>query len=247
MKKSKIVIVMPAYNAAKTIKMTLDDIPAGSFDEIILVDDCSKDNTAEIARSLGLRVIEHEKNLGYGGNQKTCYKTALESGADIVVMLHPDYQYAPKLVPFLTGLIEMNVCDIVLANRIRARKEVMDGGMPFYKYFFNRALTLVENLVLGLNLGECHSGYRAYSRKSLETLRFELNSNDFVFDQEIIAQAAACGLRIGDVPVTAKYFTEASSINLPRSIKYGLETLLVLLKFVLHKTGVIKNKKFLPK
>ena len=197
MKKTKVIIVMPAYNAAKTIKQTLEDIPSGSYDEIILVDDLSKDNTAEIAKSLGLKVIEHDKNKGYGGNQKTCYNAALENGADIVVMLHPDYQYDPKLVPFLTGLIKEDVCDIMLANRIRTRKEALDGGMPFYKYFFNRCLTITENLVLGLNLGEYHTGYRAFSRKALETVNFELNSDDFVFDQQILVQAAACGLRIG--------------------------------------------------
>ncbi|AKL97847.1 glycosyltransferase family 2 protein [Endomicrobium proavitum] len=247
MKKNKVIIVMPAYNAAKTLKKTLDDIPKGSYDEIILVDDLSKDDTAEVAKNLGLKVISHDVNKGYGGNQKTCYKAALEDGADIVVMLHPDYQYDPRLVPFLAGLIADDVCDIMMANRIRTRKEALKGGMPFYKYFFNRCLTITENLVLGLNLGEYHTGYRAFSKKALETVRFELDSDDFVFDQHIIVQAAACGLRIGDIPVTAKYFKEASSINFIRSSKYGLETLLILFRFALHKLHILPQKIFKPK
>ncbi|MDR3113705.1 MAG: glycosyltransferase family 2 protein [Endomicrobium sp.] len=240
----KIIIVMPAYNAAKTIKQTLDDIPKGSCDEIILVDDLSKDNTAQVAKELGLKVIVHEKNIGYGGNQKTCYKAALEAGADIIVMLHPDYQYDPRLVPFLTGLIQADICDIMLANRIRTRREALKGGMPFYKYFFNRCLTITENIVLGLNLGEYHTGYRAYSRKALETINFELDSDDFVFDQHILVQAAAAGLRIGEIPVPAKYFDEASSINFKRSFKYGLETLWVLVKYILHRLRIAPNKMF---
>ncbi|MDR2427094.1 MAG: glycosyltransferase family 2 protein [Endomicrobium sp.] len=246
MGKEKIVIVMPAYNAAKTIKQTLDDIPQGSYDEIILVDDLSKDTTAETAKNLGLKVIIHEKNKGYGGNQKTCYKAALEAGADIVVMLHPDYQYDPKLVPFLTGIISQDVCDIMMANRIRTRKEALKGGMPFYKYFFNRFLTITENIVLGLNLGEYHTGYRAFSRKALETINFNADSDDFVFDQHILVQAAACDLRIGEIPVPAKYFDEASSINFGRSLKYGLETLWILIRYILHKWHIYRSAMFLP-
>lgn len=246
MQKLKVIIVMPAYNAEKTIKQTLDDIPKGSYDEIILVDDLSKDNTAEVARELGLKVIVHEKNKGYGGNQKTCYKAALDAGADIVVMLHPDYQYDPKLVPFLTGLIEQDICDIMMANRIRTRKEALKGGMPFYKYFFNRCLTITENIVLGLNLGEYHTGYRAFSKKALETVNFELDSDDFVFDQHILVQAAACGLRIGEIPVPAKYFDDASSINFRRSFKYGLETLWILVRYIFHSLHIVRSKMFLP-
>lgn len=238
----KTIIVMPAYNAEKTLQQTLDDIPKGCANEIILVDDASKDNTAELAKKLGLKVIVHEKNLGYGGNQKTCYREALKAGADIVVMLHPDYQYDPKLVPYLSGLIKGGICDIVLANRIRTRKEAIKGGMPLYKYIFNRMLTFIENFFLGLNLGEYHTGYRAFSRKVLETIRWEDNSNDFVFDQEILIQAAAHEFRIGEIPVPAKYFEEASSINFVRSSKYGLETLLSVAKFLLHKTGIAKFK-----
>lgn len=247
MRKPKVIIVMPAYNAAKTIKQTLDDIPEGSYDEIILVDDLSEDNTAEFARELGLKVIVHQSNKGYGGNQKTCYHAALEAGADIIVMLHPDYQYDPKLVPFLTGIISHGICDIMMANRIRTRKEALKAGMPFYKYFFNRLLTITENIVLGLNLGEYHTGYRAFSRKALETVNFDLGSDDFVFDQHILVQAASCGLRIGEIPVPAKYFKEASSINFIRSFKYGLETLLVLFRYILHSWHIAPSGMFKPR
>lgn len=237
---SKIIVVMPAYNAEKTLLRTLNDIPKGSADEIILVDDASKDNTAALAKELGIKVIIHDKNMGYGANQKTCYRAALNSSADIVVMLHPDYQYDPRLVPFLSGLIREGICDIVLANRIRTRREAIEGGMPIYKYIFNRMLTFVENLFLGLNLGEYHTGYRAYSRKVLETIPFEKNSNDFVFDQQILFQAAFYGFRIGEIPVPARYFEEASSINFARSFRYGIETLINLVKFILQKSGIRK-------
>lgn len=238
---------MPAYNAEKTLKMTLDDIPAGSADEIILVDDASKDQTAELARKLGLKVIVHDRNKGYGGNQKTCYSAALADGADIVVMLHPDYQYDPRLVPYLSGLIKEDICDIVMANRIRTRAEALKGGMPLYKYICNRFLTFTENLFLGMNLSEYHTGYRAFSRKALEMIAWEMNSDDFVFDQQILIQAAALGLRIGEIPVPAKYFDDASSINFMRSTKYGLETLLNLIKFTLHRAGIVRTNCFRPK
>jgi glycosyltransferase involved in cell wall biosynthesis len=239
--KSKVIVVMPAYNASKTLKQTIDAIPEGSFSDILLVDDNSKDDTVEKAKELGLKVIKHDKNMGYGGNQKTCYRTALEMGADIVVMLHPDYQYDPRLVPFLAGLIENDICDVMMANRIRTRKEALKGGMPFYKYFFNRCLTITENIILGLNLGEYHTGYRAFSRKVLETIAFEKNSDDFVFDQHIIVQIAVAGFRIGEIPVAAKYFDEASSINFIRSVEYGLGILAVLAKYILFK---LKLKNF---
>jgi glycosyltransferase involved in cell wall biosynthesis len=245
-KKPKVVVVMPAYNAEKTLKMTLDDIPPGSADEIILVDDASRDRTAELARGLGLKVIVHPENRGYGGNQKTCYRAALDEGADIVVMLHPDYQYNPKLVPYLSGLIKEDICDIVMANRIRTRREALDGGMPLYKYLSNRMLTFIENLFLGLNLSEYHTGYRAFSRKSLELMPFEKCSDDFVFDQQMLIQAAAMGLRVGEIPVPAKYFEEASSINFMRSSKYGLETLWNVAKFLVHKTGIIRFPMLVP-
>ena len=245
-KKPKVVVVMPAYNAEKTLKMTLDDIPPGSADEIILVDDASRDRTAELARGLGLKVIVHPENRGYGGNQKTCYRAALDEGADIVVMLHPDYQYNPKLVPYLSGLIKEDICDIVMANRIRTRREALDGGMPLYKYLSNRMLTFIENLFLGLNLSEYHTGYRAFSRRSLELMPFEKCSDDFVFDQQMLIQAAAMGLRVGEIPVPAKYFEEASSINFMRSSKYGLETLWNVAKFLVHKTGIIRFPMLVP-
>lgn len=234
----KTVVVMPAYNAEKTLKKTLDAIPAGSVDEIILVDDASRDGTAALAHSLGLKVIVHANNRGYGGNQKTCYRAALDSGADIVVMLHPDYQYDPRIIPLLTGFIKEDICDIMLANRIRTRREAIDGGMPVYKYFANRFLTFVENLFLGLNLGEYHTGYRAYSRRALEMIPWEKDSDDFVFDQQLLIQAAAVGMRIGEVPVPAKYFDDASSINFARSTRYGLETLLNIGRFTAHRFGV---------
>jgi glycosyltransferase involved in cell wall biosynthesis len=246
-KKPKVVIVMPAYNAEKTLEKTLKEIPSNSYDHIILVDDASKDNTAAIAKELGLKVIVHPKNLGYGGNQKTCYSAALSDGADIVVMLHPDYQYDPRIVPYLSGLIKEDICDIVLATRIRTRIEAISGGMPFYKYIFNRMLTFIENLFLGLNLSEYHTGYRAFSKNALEKISWQENSNDFVFDQEILIQAAFLGFRIGEIPVPAKYFEEASSINFSRSTKYGLETLICVLKFMLNKTGLVNFSMFTRK
>jgi glycosyltransferase involved in cell wall biosynthesis len=247
--KSKVIIVMPAYNSSKTLKQTIEAIPKDSYSDILLVDDNSKDDTVEKAKGLGLKVVKHDKNLGYGGNQKTCYKTALDMGADIVVMLHPDYQYDPRLVPFLAGLIENDICDVMMANRIRTRSEALKGGMPLYKYFFNRCLTITENIVLGLNLGEYHTGYRAFSRKVLETINFEKNSDDFVFDQHIIIQIAIAGFRIGEIPVSAKYFDEASSINFKRSMEYGLGILWILFKYILFRLKIknfemfnIKNK-----
>ncbi len=237
---AKIVAVLPAYNAEKTLERTLKDIPAGSVDEIILVDDCSKDGTVALARKLGLTVVVHENNKGYGGNQKTCYAEALKRGADIVIMIHPDYQYDARLAPILAGLIERDVCDVVLGNRIRTRREALEGGMPLYKYFFNRMLTIIENFATGQNLGEWHSGLRAYSAKVLNTIPWEKNSDDFVFDQQFLIQAAACRFRLGDVPVAARYFEEASSINFRRSVVYGLSTLWLLAQFFLHQSRVVR-------
>jgi glycosyltransferase involved in cell wall biosynthesis len=242
----KVIAVLPAYNAEKTLERTIADIPKGSVDEIILVDDRSKDGTVALSRKLGLTTIVHEKNLGYGGNQKTCYREALKRGADIVIMIHPDYQYDARLTPYMTGLIKTGVCDVVLGNRIRTRWEALDGGMPAYKYFFNRMLTIIENLATGQNLGEWHSGLRAYSRKVLETIPWELNSDDFVFDQQFLIQAAAAKFRLGDIPVAARYFPEASSINFRRSVVYGLSTLVLLGQFGMHKRG-IKQKLLTPK
>lgn len=233
--KQKIVIVMPAYNAEKTLNRTVGDVPPGSVDHIILVDDCSKDKTVETATALGLQVIQHTHNVGYGGNQKSCYRAALDAGADIVVMIHPDYQYDARVVPHLAGLIQANICDIVLGNRIRTRREALQGGMPLYKYLSNRFLTIIENLLTGQNLGEWHSGLRAYSRRVLETLPWERNSNDFVFDCEFLVQATAFGFRMGDIPVPARYFEEASSINFKRSVRYGLASLKTILRYKLHR------------
>ena len=243
----KIVAVLPAYNAEKTLEKTIHDIPKGAVSEIILVDDCSSDGTADLSRRLGLTTIVHTQNKGYGGNQKTCYTEALKRGADIVIMIHPDYQYDARLTPIMTGLISAGVCDVVLGNRIRTRWEALKGGMPLYKYLFNRLLTGFENEVTGQNLGEWHSGLRAYSREVLETLNWELNSDDFVFDQQFLIQAAANRFRLGDVPVAARYFAEASSINFRRSVVYGLSTLWVLLQFLLHRLGLVRFDFLTPK
>jgi len=243
-KKFKTVVVMPAYNAAKTIEKTVIDIYKEIVDDIILVDDCSKDRTVEVTRNLGLKVIVHEKNTGYGGNQKTCYTEALKNDADIIIMLHPDYQYDARVIPSLVSFIKDGICDVMLGNRIRTRKEAISGGMPLYKYFANRFLTIFENLILGQNLGEWHSGLRAYSKKVLQTIPWRNNSDDFVFDQQFLIQCAYFGFRIGDIPVPAKYFEEASSINFIRSIKYGIETLLTIAKLFLHKFGLTKCSLF---
>jgi glycosyltransferase involved in cell wall biosynthesis len=236
---------MPAYNAATTLRATVADIPPGSVDEIILVDDASRDETVTIATELGLTVIRHERNKGYGGNQKTCYDEALRRGADIVVMIHPDYQYDSRLVPYVIGFIRDDVCDMVLGSRVRTRRETIESGMPVWKYISNRFLTLVENVVLGLNLSELHTGYRAYSRRVLETIPYHRNDDNFVFDSQVIAQVARFGFRIGEVPVPCRYMEEASSVNLRQGIVYGLGTLGVLVRYVLHSIGV-KQALFVP-
>ena len=239
------IAVMPAYNAATTIERTLKDIPQGSVDEVILVDDCSTDNTVEVAESLGITVIAHEENQGYGGNQKTCYDHALERGADYVVMIHPDYQYDSRVMGAAIEFIRLGICDVVLGSRIRTRREALQGGMPVYKYIANRILTTIENVALGQNLGDFHSGFRAYSRQVLEKLPYHKNSNDFVFDSQFLAQAVHFGFRIGDIPVPVRYFDEASSINFRRSAKYGLATLGVLAQFYLQKLDIKHNKIFI--
>lgn len=246
-KRLKVIVVMPAYNAELTLERTVADIPKGSVDEVILVDDCSKDRTVEVARSLGITVIPHEKNTGYGGNQKTCYREALARGADVVVMVHPDYQYDPRLVPFFTGYITTGVCDVMLGSRVRTRAETMGAGMPVWKYVANRCLTFVENVALGQNLGDFHSGFRVYSRKVLETIPFETNNDGFVFDSEFLAQAAWFGFRIGDAPIPCRYFDEASSIRLGASVVYGLKTLGVLAKFWLHRLHLARFAIFTPR
>lgn len=245
-KASHIIVVMPAYNAALTLEKTFRDIPAGSVHEVILVDDASTDATVEIARKLGISVICHDKNSGYGGNQKTLYAEALKRPADIVLMIHPDYQYDARIVPYVAGFLTTGICDVVLGSRIRTRRETLECGMPVYKYISNRFLTLIENTVLGQNLGDFHSGFRAYTRRVLETIPYHENSDDFVFDTEFLAQAAFYGFRIGDVPIPTRYFDEASSINFSRSFTYGIQTLLVMLKYVLQKTGLFKFSIFSP-
>jgi len=241
----KTIVVMPAYNAETTLEKTLADMPRGSADEVILVDDCSKDRTVELARRLGLTVIEHKKNLGYGANQKTCYREAMKRDAEIVIMIHPDYQYDSSLVPIMVELLRRGHCNVLLGNRIRSRPEALSGGMPLYKYLANRALTFVENVWLGQNLGEFHSGLRGYHRKVLETIPWENNSDDFVFDSQFLVQAVHFGFQLGDIPVPVRYMKEASSINFKRSVTYGLRTLETLLAFTLHRTGVSKSPLFL--
>lgn len=229
--KPKVVVVLPAYNAAKTLEMTVADIPKALVDEIILVDDGSSDDTTHLAKSFGLTVIAHETNNGYGANQKTCYRAALDRGADIIVLLHPDYQYDPKLIKYFIGFIQENYFDIMLGSRIRSRREALAGGMPLYKYYANRLLTFVENVASGRNLSEWHTGMRAYKRCVLEHVDFLRNSDDFVFDTQILFQAIEKNYRIGEIPVPVRYFSEASSINFSRSVKYGLQTLCIALRY----------------
>lgn len=247
MTKEKIIVVMPAYNAASTLKKTIADIPVGSVDEIILVDDASKDNTTEIAKHLGLTVFIHPKNLGYGANQKTCYKLALEKGADYIIMIHPDYQYDSRLIPSVIEILKLGVCDVILGNRIRTRRECLSSGMPLYKYLANRFLTIIENITLGQNLGEFHSGFRAYQRDVLATIPFNHNSDDFVFDAQFLIQAVYFGFRIGDIPMPVRYFKEASSINLWRSVNYGLRSILTIIIFYLQRMKLINSLLFSKK
>lgn len=234
-KRGQVIAVMPAYNAARTLQQTLADIPVGSVDEVLLVDDCSKDNTVQIARDLGLTVIEHKKNLGYGGNQKTCYRYALESGADFIVMIHPDYQYDSRVIPTAVEILRLGICDVVLGSRIRTRGEALKGGMPWWKYIANRLLTTIENISLGQNLGDFHSGFRAYRREVLETIPFETNTDDFAFDSQFLVQSVYFGFKLGDIPVPVRYFDEASSINLVRCVKYGTHTLWAVMQFWLQR------------
>lgn len=236
----KIIVTMPAYNAAETLEKTYRDLPSGCFDDIILVDDNSTDNTVEISKSLGIHTIEHKENRGYGSNQKTCYNEALKRGADIVIMIHPDYQYDSRLAPYIVGFLELGICDVILGSRVRTRSETIQSGMPAYKYIFNRLLTITENFALGQNVSDFHTGYRAYTREVLETIPFVKNSDGFVFDTEFLVQAVYFGFRIGCVPVPVRYFSEASSIDFKNSVVYGIKTLATLIKFITQKAG-IKN------
>lgn len=239
----KVIVVMPAYNAARTIERTYSDIPMGIVDHIILVDDVSQDDTVEIAHKLGIQVIVHVQNRGYGGNQKTCYLHALAAGADIVVMLHPDYQYDSRRIPELIQPIQAKAADMVLGSRFLSRG-TLAGGMPLYKYVSNRFLTTLENLALGLHLSECHTGFRAYSREMLETIPFVLNSDDFVFDTQVIVQCVAFGFKISEIAVPTRYFPEASSVDFRRSVRYGLATVKTLLEYVLDRAHLRPNARF---
>ncbi|MFK7820679.1 MAG: glycosyltransferase family 2 protein, partial [Planctomycetaceae bacterium] len=223
------------------------DLPMDGVDEIILVDDCSTDGTADLARELGLTVIEHDANYGYGGNQKTCYDHALERCADYVVMVHPDYQYDSRVVGAAVEFLKLGICDVVLGSRIRTRREAIAGGMPVYKYLANRMLTIMENIAFGQNLGEFHTGFRAYSRQVLETVPYQRNSDDFVFDSEFLAQSVHFGFKIGDVPVPVRYFKEASSISFKRSTRYGLATLGVVARYLAKKLRLASPAIFEPR
>jgi hypothetical protein len=239
----KIIVVLPAFNAAKTLKQTVDEIPHTIVDDIILTDDSSSDNTVELARSLGIHTLRHDSRRGYGGNQKTCYAAALARGADIVVMLHPDYQYSPRLVPAMAAMIASGHYDVVLGSRILGNG-ALHGGMPIYKYIFNRILTLLQNILIGQKLSEYHTGYRGWSRDVLEKLPLLHCSNDFVFDNEILTQAHYFGFRIGEISCPTKYFAEASSINFHRSVIYGLGVLRTSLAYRLHRHGFIRSRLF---
>jgi len=239
----KVIVVMPAYNAEKTLERTLDDIPRDWVDEIILTDDASRDGTVALARRLGLRVLVHERNLGYGANQKTCYREALRLGGEIMIMVHPDHQYDPKVIPRLIQPLLDGECDAVFGSRMLGGRP-LEGGMPKWKYLANIFLTAVENAAFYMYLTEYHSGLRAYSRRYLETVKFDLNSNDFVFDSEIIAQGVVHDLRIREIPIATRYFDEASKIGFPRSVVYGLAILRTLVKFKLHKKGLVRSAQF---
>jgi len=246
-KNKKVVIVLPAYNASLTLEKTYNEIPFDVVDEVVLVDDASKDDTFEVAKKIGIKhIIKHEKNKGYGGNQKSCYNKALELGADIIIMLHPDYQYTPYLIPAMSSIIANDLYPVVFASRILG-KGALNGGMPLYKYIANRILTFTQNLLMNQKLSEYHTGYRAYKREVLEKINYQNNSDDFVFDNEVAAQIFYAGFEIGEVTCPTKYFEEASSINFSRSVKYGLGVLNVSMKYFFSKAGLIKPGLFSSK
>lgn len=240
----KLVVVLPAYNAAKTLEMTYREIPMDIVDEVILVDDHSRDNTVDAGRALGIRhIIQHDRNRGYGGNQKTCYDRALELGADIVVMLHPDYQYTPRLIPSMVSLIANDVHPVVLGSRILG-KGAINGGMPWYKYVANRFLTLGQNFMLGQKLSEYHTGYRAYSAEVLKKIEYHRNSDNFIFDNELLSQVFMAGFHIGEITCPTLYFDDASSIRLGASARYGLGVIRVSMQHALHRAGLVKIKRY---
>jgi glycosyltransferase involved in cell wall biosynthesis len=242
----KIVVVMPAYNAARTIAQTYAEVPMDLVDEVVVTDDASSDETVEVAKRLGLRTVVHDRNMGYGANQKTCYTEALRLGADVVVMLHPDYQYTPTLLAPMIGMITDGPFDVVLGSRILGGS-AREGGMPRYKYIFNRILTAIQNLLAGAKLSEYHTGYRAFSREVIESLALHENSDDFVFDNQMLAQILHCGFKIGEVSCPAAYFEEASSINFGRSVKYGLGVLGVSVQLFLQRKKLASFAIFDPK
>ena len=240
----KVVVVMPAYNASKTLARTYAEIPFNLVDEVVVVDDCSQDDTAEKAHQLGIKhVVKHQENKGYGGNQKTCYQKALELGADIVIMVHPDYQYTPKLIPSMCYLIANNLFHVVLGSRILGTG-ALKGGMPLYKYIANRFLTFSQNLLVGAKLSEYHTGYRAFSREVLESINFEANSDNFVFDNQMLSQILYRGYEIAEVTCPTKYFDEGSSINFANSVQYGFGVLKTSIKHRFQKWGVINHKMY---
>jgi glycosyltransferase involved in cell wall biosynthesis len=241
--KPKVVVVMPAYNAAKTLHMTYADLPRNVVDLVILVDDGSSDETARIARDLGLELFIHDRNYGYGANQKTCYREALRAGADIVVMVHPDYQYDPTLLPEIIRPIEEGTADIVLGSRLMGIHPIRQG-MPWWKYYSNRFLTALENWVFGLRLSEYHTGYRAFRRQVLESVNLEMNSDRFIFDQEILAQIVNVKMRITEVPVPTRYFAQASSASFFQSSVYGVSILWLLLRYLMHRGGMVHQRQF---
>ena len=236
----KVIVVLPAYNAALTLEKTYREIPFDIVDEVVLCDDASRDNTSELARQIGIRhVITHQNNRGYGGNQKTLYRKALELGGDIIIMLHPDYQYTPRLIPSMVNLIAQDLYPVVLGSRILG-KGALQGGMPLYKYIANRFLTFTQNLLINYKLSEYHTGYRAFNREVLETINFEANSDDFVFDNEMLSQIIYTGFHIAEVTCPTKYFEEASSINFRRSVRYGLGVLRVSCSHLLQRWGLLQ-------
>jgi glycosyltransferase involved in cell wall biosynthesis len=240
-KRPKVVVVMPAYNAERTLHMTYDALPRDVVDLVIVVDDGSRDQTARLARELGLEVFMHNRNYGYGANQKTCYREALKAGAEIVVMVHPDYQYDPTLLPEIIRPIEEGRADVVLGSRLLGANP-MQQGMPWWKYISNRFLTKAENLVFGLRLSEYHTGYRAFRREVLESVNYAMNSDKFIFDQEILAQVVNLRFRITEVPVPTRYFAEASSASFLASCRYGLSILWLLLRYLLHRSRIVHQR-----
>ena len=242
--KPVIVVVMPAYNAQKTLEKTYSDIPKDMVSEIILVDDGSRDKTVELARKLQIKTFVHPNNLGYGGNQKTCYWEALKLDPDVVIMIHPDYQYDATLIPEMIRPILQNRYDMMFGSRIRTRKEALEGGMPAMKYFFNRLYTIGANILLGVNFSEHMSGMRAYSRKTLKTVPFQRFTNDFAFDQQFTVSAISFGLRIGELPIPVRFYEESSSIRFIPGLKFGIESLVILTQYLAHKSGMVKNKMF---